>query len=183
MSDATAGGLVPDELEALQQTLVERMEDQGCMPLDVAHGFLSATAAAGDVDEGLDRVLGGLAADDRSRQLLTRFRAQILADLAAADYGPLILQLPREDGEPLPLPYGWCRGYLLGVESLGEARRDALLADEQSGALLTPILSFMMYDESQWFEPPDETAHRETAAELGDAAVGLFRWWHRHGAA
>ena len=38
-------GLQPEELERLQQALVESMDSAGCMPLDVAHGFLSARVA------------------------------------------------------------------------------------------------------------------------------------------
>lgn len=175
------GTLTPEDLERLQSTLVGRMEDAGCMALDVAHGFLTATAAApvaGDPGPALlDRVLGGLADDALLRDLLQRFRGQLLVDLERGDYGPLVLQLPRDDGSTLPLPYGWCQGYLAGLEFLGEDLRDRLLADEHAGALLVPVLSFLMYDESQWFDPPDEAVHRETAAELGDAAVALHRWW------
>lgn len=171
--------LTPEDLERLQSTLVGHMEDAGCMALDVAHGFLTATApAAGDPAAALlDRVLGGLAEDAGLRDLLMRFRAQLLIDLEQGDYGPLVLQLPRDDGTTLPLPYGWCQGYLAGLEFLGEGQRDRLLADEHAGALLVPVLSFLMYDESQWFDPPDEAAHREAAGELGDAAVGIYRWW------
>jgi len=170
--------LTPDELDQLQGVLVERMDEAGCMPLDVAHGFLTATAASdAPIDDLLDRALGGLAGDGVLRGLLGRFRVQLLADLDAAEYGPLILQMPRDDGTMLPLPYGWCQGYVAGLEFLGEERRDALMADEQAGNMLTPILSFLMYEEGQWFDPPDEAAHRETVGEIGEHAVGLFHWW------
>jgi len=176
-----AEALLPEELDHLQQVLVGQMEEAGCMPLDVAHGFLTATAAVpGRADHEanlLGRVLGRLAEDPGLRDLLSRFRAQLLDDLRQADYGPLILQMPRDDGSILPIPYGWCQGYVAGLEFLGEDLRDRLLGDEQAGALLAPVLSFLMYDESQWFEPPNEAAHRETVGELGEAAVGLFNWW------
>lgn len=174
--------LAPEELEHLQTRLVEQMATDGCMPLDIAHGFLSATAGArGNEDEALlDRVLGSLATDDVLRGLLSRFRDQLLDDLRSAEYGPLILQLPRDDGSSLPLPYGWCQGYVAGIDYLGEDQRDRLMADEQAGSLLVPVLSFLMYEQEQWFDPPDETAHRETVAQLGDAAVGLYQWWQRH---
>jgi yecA family protein len=157
------------------------MEAAACMPLDMAHGFLTATAAApgpGDHEPALlDRVLGRLAADDALRELLVRFRNQLMQDLRSGEYGPLILQLPRDDGSMLPLPYGWCQGYVAGVDFLGGQQRDRLIGDEQASALLAPILSFMMYEQGQWFDPPNEAAHRETVGELGAAAVGLFLWW------
>ncbi len=173
--------LLPEEFDRLQSRLVEEMEAAGCMPLDVAHGFLTASAAAAVSGEGegalLERVLGMLAGDRDLHELLRRFRAQLLDDLERADYGPLILQLPRDDGSVLPLPYGWCQGYVAGIEALGEDARDRLIGDEQAGALLAPVLSFLMYEDDQWFEPPNEAAHRETVGELGEAAVGLFNWW------
>jgi len=176
-----SGALRPEELDRLQQVLVGKMAEAGCMPLDVAHGFLTATAAApgpeGQEARLLGRVLGRLAEDPGLRDLLERFRAQLLDDLRQAEYGPLILQMPRDDGSMLPIPYGWCQGYVAGLEFLGDDLRDRLIGDEQAGALLAPVLSFLMYEESQWFEPPDEAAHRETVGELGEAAVGLFNWW------
>jgi len=33
-----------------------------------------------------------------------------------------------------------------------------------------------MYEQDQWFDPPNEAAHRETVGQLGEAAVGLFQW-------
>lgn len=178
MTDPTSNALTPEELDQLQIALVEQLEAAGCMALDMAHGFLTATATAADSQQValLHRVLGGLADQNDLLDLLARFRAQLLADLRSADYGPLILQLPREDGSSLPLPYGWCQGYMAGVEFTGEVQRDALLADEEAGTWLTPVLSFLMYDEAQWFNPPNEAAHRETVGQLGEAAVALHQW-------
>ena len=34
-----------------------------------------------------------------------------------------------------------------------------------------------MYREDQWFDPPNETAHREAVEELGGVAVALYQWW------
>mgnify|MGYP001816615663 CR=1 FL=1 len=179
IAQTQADGLEPEDLEMLQTRLVEHMQAAGCMPLDVAHGFLTATAATKVAQETvlLERVLGGLQSDEALRGLLHRFRAQLLHDLRTAEYGPLILQLPRDDGSQLPLPYGWCQGYWAGVEQLGEVRRDRMMADEQASMLLAPIMSFLMYEQAQWFDPPNELAHRETVEQLGDAAVGLFQWW------
>ena len=85
--------------------------------------------------------------------------------------------MPRDDGSMLALPYGWCQGYLAGLDFLGEERRDRLVGDEQGGSLLAPIMSFLMYDEAQMLDPPNEAAHRETVGQLGEIAVALYRWW------
>jgi yecA family protein len=178
MGNAAGEAWLPEETGRLQDDLVRQMEQAGCMPLDVAHGFLTATAAAGDSvgESAIDRVLGGLVADADLRDRLRRFRAQLRHDLEYDDYGPLILELPRAGGAALPLPYGWCQGYLAGIEFLGEGERDRMISDEHAGSLLVPILSFLMYEASQWLEPPDEAGHRETASELAVAAVALHHW-------
>jgi hypothetical protein len=179
MDGVPARPLSPEEIELLQTELVEHMDAAGNMPLDVAHGFLTATAAEESLDPLLDQVLGALAQDAGLRGRLERFRAQLRSDLDRDDYGPLILQLPRGDDGTLPLPYGWCQGYMAGIAFLSDHQRDRMLADEQASALLAPILSFLMYEEDQWFDPPNLAAHRETAGELADAAAGLYRWRQR----
>ncbi len=179
MHGVPARPLLPEEIERLQIELVEHMDAAGNMPLDVAHGFLTATAAEEQLGPLLDRVLGALVQDVRLREQLERFRMQLRSDLDRSDYGPLILQVPREDDVTLPLPYGWCQGYMAGVAFLGDHQRDRMLADERASALLAPILSFLMYEEDQWFDPPNLAAHCETAGELADAAIGLYRWRQR----
>ena len=171
--------LSPGEIERLQIELVEQMDAAGNMPLDVAHGFLTATAAEERLDPLLDPVLGALAQDARLRGQVERFRAQLRSDLDRSDYAPLILQLPREHDGTLPLPYGWCQGYMAGIAFLGDHQRDRMLADERASALLAPILSFLLYEEEQWFDPPNLAAHCETVCELADSAVGLYRWLQR----
>ena len=61
MHGVPARPLSPEEIELLQIELVEHMDAVGNMPLDVTHGFLTATAA--EDEPLLDRVLGTLAQD------------------------------------------------------------------------------------------------------------------------
>lgn len=173
--------LSPEELDKLQTVLVDQMKDVGCLPLDMVHGLLSAIAAGPREiakEEWLPRVLGRMQDTEAMGELLGRFQEQLLTDLKLAEYGPLILQYPREDGSMLPLPYGWCQGYAAGLEMFGEEERDKALSDEQASVYLTPIFSFLMYEQEQYFDPPNETQHRETVGQLGDAAVAMFNWWN-----
>lgn len=183
MNDS-ADCLLPEELDKLQSVLVEHMSISGSMPLDAAHGYLTALAAHADRvghEAARTRVLGEIAGGHGIAFLLYKFHEQILRDLETGDYGPLIMQMPREDGSMRPLPYGWCEGYALGLNTAGEDRREQAAADEQAAARLTPIYAFLMYEESQMFDPPDEQAHCETVGELGESAVWLYRWWQQRG--
>ena len=168
------------EIGQLQDLVVERMEREEAMPLDMIHGFFTASLTgprAIDESEWMDGCLLGHPAEPALEDLLRRFRSDVVRDLANNDYGPLVIEMPREDGSVLPLPYGWCQGYVMGLELQGEEAQSAMLEDETLSGLLTPIFAFLMYDESQLFNPPNEAAHRESVGELGDSAVGLYRWW------
>jgi len=176
--------LDPEELDKLQTVLVEHMQTSGSMPLDAAHGFLSATAAHPDrisPEQARARVLGEISGEEGIEPLLQKFHEQLQRDLERDEYGPLIMQMPREDGSMLPLPYGWCEGYILGLNTAGEDLRELAAADEDAVAHLTPVYSFLMYEQEQMFDPPDEQVHRETVAKLGECATWLHRWWRQRG--
>lgn len=174
--------LEPEDLDKLQTVLIEQMPEVGCLPLDMTHGLLTAIAAGPreiPKEEWLPRILGDMKDDAEAiSDLLLRFQAQLLIDLDLSEYGPLIMQMPREDGSMLPIPFGWCQGYISGLEMLGETVRDTALDDAEAAAYLAPIFAFMMYDESQYFDPPDEDQHRATVAELGPSAISMFHWWN-----
>ena len=174
--------LMPEELDKLQATLVEHMQTSRSMPLDAAHGFLTAVAAhAEQITPVMARahVLGDIAGEQGIEPLLEKFHTQLLRDLESGEYGPLIMQMPREDGSMLPLPYGWCEGYAQGLSMLGEEAHKAALENEAPAARLAQVFAFMEYEESQLFDPPDESAHRAAVSELGEAAVWLHSWWQQ----
>jgi len=180
MTENTHDYLQPEELDKLQTTLVEHMQESHSLPLDAAHGFLTAVAAHPDrisPEAARAHVLGDIAGEEGIDPLLQKFQAQLKRDLDSNEYGPLIMQMPREDGTMLPLPYGWCEGYAQGLSMLGEDLHAQALESEEVSARLSPIFAFMMYSEEQMFEPPDEAAHRAAVAELGDSAVWIYRWW------
>jgi hypothetical protein len=101
----------------------------------------------------------------------------ILQDLEHGHYGPVVMHKPLEGEPPLPLPYGWCQGYVTGLQLHGEPAIDAAGNDPEAAGYLTPIASFLMYEDDQLLDPPQPEAHRATAEGLGPAALGLFRWW------
>jgi hypothetical protein len=49
--------------------------------------------------------------------------------------------------------------------------------DPQSNQFLAIIFAFNLYKESDMFDPPDEDSHRDMVSKIGEAAVGLYRWW------
>lgn len=179
MSDELAY-LMPEELDKLQTTLVEHMQESGCMPLDVAHGFLTAVAAHQQLlspEAARAEVLGQIAGEQGIDPLLSKFQAQLLRDLQNNEYGPLIMQMPRDDGSMLPIPYGWCEGYVHGLAALGDEQQTKAQDSDEAAKQLSPIFGLLMYEESQLFDPPNEQQHREAVSLLGESAVWMYRWW------
>ena len=175
-----------EQLDRLEEFLFEHMESDGTLPLDAAHGFLTAVVSGPRMimpGEWLPRILGEV--EFASMEETTAITETIMGlyngtieELEAGSYEPILLTLGEEGDEaPLPLPYGWCEGYLVGWNFHGEEVLDRMAGDEEAAALLGPVVAFLMYEEDQLMDPPDPEAHRETVAELGPSAVGLYRWW------
>ncbi len=172
------------ELERLEAFLLDHMESAGSMPLDAAHGFLTAVVSGPRQilpEAWLPRVLGDIQFGSEAEAeailgILMNLYNATLAELEAGSYLPILLSVEREDGS-LPLPYGWCEGYLVGWNFHGEAVLDTMVEEQEAAALMGPVVAFLMYDEAQLMDPPDVEAHRATVAELGPSAVGLYRWW------
>lgn len=177
--------LTGDDLQGLQEFLLENLESSHCMPLDVAHGFLTAVVSGPALlmpGDWMPPVLGQPPElDDETAGWLTRtllaLNNSIVDELDAGEYGPMIINKPMQDEDPLPLPYGWCEGYLHGLGLHGEGVAEQVARQEETSAQLAPILAFMMYEDEQLLDPPDVTAHRELAAELAGSAIQLYRWW------
>lgn len=169
----------------LQDLLLDGFEaGSGGMPLDVAHGFLTAVLSGPRLVlpmEWLPRVVGTADADHADAeslvQLVMALYQDVLQDLEHGHYGPVVMHQPLEGEPPLPLPYGWCQGYVTGLQLHGDAAIDEAGSDPEAAGYLAPIASFLMYEEDQLLDPPQPEAHRATAEELGPAAAGLFRWW------
>lgn len=179
------------ELELLETYLFDRVErGLQAMPLDVAHGFLTAVIS-GPQELGPERwlppVFGRPEFEDEEEaeamaQRVLALHGQIAHELDHHHYAPMIIHKPDEtdtDAEPLALPYGWCEGYMFGLNLHGEHAVERMSSDATATDLLSPILAFLMYQEDQLLNPPDLAAHRQTALELPGAAMGIYDWWRR----
>ncbi|WP_293644479.1 YecA family protein [Thiolapillus sp.] len=173
------------QMTQLEDFLLAHMEDEGCMPLDVAHGYLTAVLSGPHMimpNTWLPNVLGDVdfASEEEAGQvmgLLMSLYNSTLMELESGEYEPMILSMEENYDEPLPLPYGWCEGYIMGWNAHGEDTIDAMAQDEEAALNLGPVAAFMMYEEDQLLAPPNEAEHRQAADLLAESAVDLFRWW------
>lgn len=173
------------QMEQLEEFLLAHMEKEDCMPLDVAHGYLTSDLSGPHMvmpNTWLPNVLGKVefSTEAETRQimdLLMAMYSSILAELESGDYEPMILSLEEHYDEPLPLPYGWCEGYIMGWNAHGEDVIETMAQDEEAALSLGPVAAFMMYEEDQLLAPPNEAEHRLAADQLADSAIDLYRWW------
>jgi uncharacterized protein len=173
------------EMELLESFLMEHFESDNSMPLDMAHGYLTTVLSGPGLimpGEWLPHVLGDAEFSDQQQaeqvmSLLMRLYNSILDELNRRDYGPLLIYQTEAVSEPLPLPFGWCEGYLRGWELHGEGALDRMLGDEDAEPMLAPIMVFLMYEEEHLLNPPDEQMHRNTVDEIGNSVQNIFDWW------
>lgn len=173
------------QLQQLEDFLLTNLE-QGSMPLDVAQGFLTAILSGPQMimpGQWLPLVLGEaeLVSEEEAQtimELIMSLYNSILAELENGEYAPMILSMEEgHEDDPLPLPYGWCEGYIMGWNQHGESAMDDMAADEEAALHLGPVAAFLMYQEDQLLNPPDEKEHRLAVDRLADSALGLYRWW------
>ena len=177
--------LSEQELEYLEAFLATGAEAGNCMPLDMAHGYMTTVLSGPALvapDDWLRQVLGDLDFADQAQSarivdLLMRLYNSILDELSGGNNNPLLVYLTEGVDEPLPLPYGWCEGYFKGWELHGEDALNQMLQDEEAELMLSTIMVFLMYADDQLLNPPDEQMHRETVSELPGSVQGLYAWW------
>jgi uncharacterized protein len=177
-----------EQLNALEPYLLNRAQFHSGMPLDVLHGYLTAVISGPRdvaVEEWLPPVFGKPDFDDDAEveqmaELVVALHDQVAHELDHGHYAPIMIHKPEPDTDPLPLPYGWCEGYLFGLALQGDDIRERMARDEQAADLLSPIMAFMAYEQEQLLEPPDPRQHRQVVAELPDAAIKIHRWWLQH---
>ena len=171
-----------EKMEQLEQFLLSHMEEDGCMPLDVAHGYLAAVVSGPHLlmpDVWMSAILGDASVDDEAEVigLLMELYNSTITELESDSFEPMILSVEENYEQPLPLPYGWCEGYIMGWNAQGEDTLDTMASDEEAALSLGPVAAFLMYEEDQLLNPPDEKEHRIAADQLADSATALYRWW------
>ena len=176
--------LTASERAALADLLAERVPHAGGMTLDAAQGFIAA--ALSGPEELPDRawlrhVLGTVAGDGAAAEALEtglrRFAAETREALELGTFAPLVPFHESGTGEPLPLPYGWCAGYVTALALHGDDILEEIDEADAPSDALARILSFLMYAPEDMHHPKDPEAHRAIAAGLGEAASTLYAWW------
>jgi yecA family protein len=174
-----------EQLERLEDFLLAHLEE-GSMPLDVAQGFLCSIVSGPRMimpNQWLPSVLGEVEfASDREAQeimeLVMSLYSTTLAELENKNFVPMILSMEEgHEDNPLPLPYGWCEGYIIGWNMHGESALDDMAGDEKAALHLGPVAAFLMYEEEQLLKPPNEAEHRLAADHLADSAMAIYHWW------
>lgn len=167
------------ELAELDTFLLSEEDDR--LPIDEAHGFITALVVSGAVisDEALieevcgDAHFGSPGERQRITSLILKMRDEISAVLQSkAPFEPLIIE-EEEDGETFEAYEGWCFGFMLGVANQHQ-KWDTITKDQEE--LLAPIAQLALLHSGEEDEMDDE--EYELCIDLLPGAVnGLHNSW------
>jgi len=157
------------------------VEGQQCLPIDEAHGYLTALQVcsdAGDEASWMQMIWGepdfaDEATEQKMKNLMRRLNGEVAAMLASGDpFEPMVIEM-EEEGETIEVYEGWCFGFMLAV-SEDEERWDVMTSSEES--LLAPIAKLAMLHSGEEVDI-DEDEHEMLIELLPGAVVGLRSFW------
>ncbi|MGB7931452.1 MAG: YecA family protein [Gammaproteobacteria bacterium] len=181
MSLALDAPLSEDEYTELDDFLCAGDEEEERLPVDEAHGFMTAMIvghAPVEPEALLESVWGQPAfADEAERERMTDLLLRLFRDIsmtlkAGRSFEPLVVEI-EEDGATQVAHEGWCFGFMLAVSG-DEERWSQLPKHEQS--LLGPIARLALLHVED--EPEIDEEEYDLLVELLPGAVaGLNAYW------
>jgi yecA family protein len=181
MSLALDVPLSEDEYTELDDFLCAGDEEEERLPVDEAHGFMTAMIAGHapvEPEELLESVWGQpVFADEAERERMTSLLLRLFHEIsttlkAGRSFEPLVVEI-EEDGATQVAHEGWCFGFMLAVSG-DEERWSQLPKHEQS--LLGPIARLALLHVED--EPEIDEEEYELLVELLPGAVaGLNAYW------
>ena len=181
MSLALDVPLSEDEYTELDDFLCAGDEEEERLPVDEAHGFMTAIIAGHapmETDTLLESVWGQpVFADEAERERMTGLLLRLFREIsvtlkAGRSFEPLVVEI-EEEGATLVAHEGWCFGFMLAVSG-DEERWSQMPKHEQS--LLGPIARLALLHVED--EPEIDEEEYELLVELLPGAVaGLNAYW------
>lgn len=170
-----------DELAELDQFLLSADDDEERLPIDEAHGYLTALVVSNALqDEWLEAVWGvpRFTNDEEAghmTQLIQRMRQEIVDSLAHhRPFDPLVIEEEDEQGEVVEAYEGWCFGFMRAVADDQQCWEELSKSEQE---LLTPIAKLAMLCAEE--EPQiDEDEYSDCVELLPGAVAGLYQHWH-----
>jgi len=156
MPNSTLSPLTDLELAELDAFLISDACDEDALPIDEAHGFLTAMLIAenDEMERGTwhEAIWGQPAfADEAQKQHMSELLDRLLSDVAASlehrgTFEPLVVEI-EEEGLTIESYEGWCFGFMLGLEQWGEWLDEA----DEAQDLVIPMaqLALLMEDDAE----------------------------------
>lgn len=173
--------LTDEDYADLDDFLCAGEEGEERLPVDEAHGFMTALIAghAPVTPEALLESIWGrpvfadAAEQERLTGLLLRLYREIAATLKAGQsFEPLVVEI-EEDGVSVAAHEGWCFGFMLAVSG-DEERWNRL--PEHEASLLGPIARLALLHVEEEAEI-DEEEYEMLVELLPGAVAGLYAYW------
>lgn len=184
MAITNSSPLTDEEITELDEFLIAAEEGEQCLPIDEAHGYLTALVAghaALSMEEAMHAVWGEpVFKDDDQKQRMTDCLVRLYQDISeklkeGGVFEPLVVEIADDDGDTMVAYEGWCFGFMLAVTS-EEERWSGLPENEQS--LLSPIAKLALLYADEEVEMEDDE-YEMLAELLPGSVVGLYNYWQQ----
>ena len=183
MNSQSNAPLSEDEFVELDQFLLSDTVGEECLPIDEAHGYLTAliVGALPSEQSGWMEAIWGKPSftDEAEKKRMTGYLLRMYGEIAETlgqrrSFEPLIIEEEDEEGELHEAYEGWCFGFMRVVAE-HQSHWEDISKNEQE--LLTPIakLALLCADEEQ---DMDEEEYEACVDLLPGAVAGLYAFWH-----
>jgi len=180
MPNSTASPLTEQELAELDAFLISDACDEDTLPIDEAHGYLTAMLISGATDAERatwhEAIWGQPGfADEGQKQHVAELLDRLLDDVAASlekqgSFEPLVVEI-EEEGVTIESYEGWCFGFMLGLDQYwGEW-------EEEAQDLIIPMarLSLLLEDDA---EDMTEEEYEQWVELIPGAVAALYALKH-----
>jgi uncharacterized protein len=181
MTHQTDQEFTEDDLDRLDQFLMSKGMDEA-MSVDELHGFLTAVLCTPELippSQWLAQVWGGEEPAFSSLEeaqdivgMIMRLNNDVAARLSMGEFDPVFMEEMRGDGKMALAPFGWCFGFVQGMQLQPDAWRDETLNE-----FLMPIV---ILSESIEGDPSvnalldDEEAIEEMTGMIPPAVAAIY---------
>lgn len=181
--------ITDDDIKRLDDFLLSDDSGEEAMMIDELHGFLTAVVSGPDMvmpSEFLAEVwdqpeFATMAQAQEISMLILRLYNDVSQSLRAGDFEPLLMEQTQERGEPVPIPDGWCTGYVRGMKLRAESWQPHM---SKLSDWLFPISTFGLdHDEetADVLRPKTLEEHAALVAKLPESALAIARYFRMRG--
>lgn len=177
------------DIERLDDFLLSDASGEEAMMIDELHGFLTAVISGPEMvmpSEFFPEIWHEPEFETMNQaqdisSIVLRLYNDISGSLRTGDFEPLLLEKPQEHGDPVPIPDGWCAGYIRGMKLRVESWQPHL---SKLSDWFFPISTFGLAHDEEVEEillPKTLEEHAALVEKISESAIEIARYFRKHG--